>query len=281
MHHRLVVFTVTALAWTAQPGLTSAIAAPSRAAPANTPSAPAKAPPPDLSLTSQEYVARGLPAPDHAWSSGEYDKAAAGLVALGQAEPTRLPRLGSKRSGVVFDRLLRLDALGVATDRSVPPGQRMGTVLGVQKAASQLLKLYLAAFGKGAVAGADVVELMGAVLRTAVAIAVPLDEFIATLDKNDGTYATRMKGLSQMKKGLGEMAEGTLISLSERNVFQKDDLVRLLAYIDETFPPLMSRMQPETQKSTLARIESLLRSPAMKDLAPKLGPIYAKLKQGR
>jgi hypothetical protein len=277
----MVVSTVTALVWTGGPGLRSAIAASSQAARGNASSARAKAPPPDLSLTSQEYVGRGFPSPDHAWSSADFGKAVTMLAAFGQAEPTRLPRFGSKRSGSVFARLTQIDALGTIKDRSLPSGQRIGTALGVQKATSQLLKLYLAALGKGAVAGADVIEAMGAVLRTAVAFSIPIDEFITTLDKKDASYATRMDGLNQMKKGLGEMAEGTLISLSERDVFQKDELIRLIAFIDETFPPLMSHMRPEMQKSTLARMESLLHSPTMKDLAPNLTPVYVKLKSGR
>lgn len=277
----LVVSIVTVLVWTGGPGLRSANAASSQSAPGKASSAHAKAPPPDLSLTSQEYVGRGVPSPDHAWSSADFGKAVTVLAALGQAEPTRLPRLGSKRSGGVFTRLTRIDALGTMKDRSLPPGQRIGTALGVQKAASQLLKLYLAALGKGAVAGTDVIETMGAVLRTAVAFSIPIDEFITTLDKKDASYATRMDGLNQMKKGFGEMADGALISLSERDVFQKDELVRLIAFIDETFPPLMSHMRPEMQKSTLARMESLLHSPAMKDLAPNLTPVYVKLKSVR
>jgi hypothetical protein len=208
-------------------------------------------------------------------------KAANAHVAIGQTEPTHLPRFGSKRSGGVFARLTGLDAMAAMKDRSVPPGQRVNTALGAQQAASQLLKLYLAALGKGAVAGVDVIEVMGAVLRTTVAMSIPLDDFIATLDKNDRTYATRMNGLNQIKKGVGEMAEGALTTLSERDVFQKDELVRLIAYIDETFPPLMAHMRPETQKSTLAQMDSLLRNPAMKDLAPNLAPVYAKLKSGR
>jgi len=59
--------------------------------------------PADGSVSASEYAQLGVPDPDTEWSIEEYHEA---LQVLAQVPPTKLPRLGSERSGLVFERLL-------------------------------------------------------------------------------------------------------------------------------------------------------------------------------
>lgn len=59
--------------------------------------------PPDESLVIEEYVRLGIPEPQRPWSLDEHDQA---LDTLGRLQRAQLPRYGSDRSGVLFERLL-------------------------------------------------------------------------------------------------------------------------------------------------------------------------------
>src|SRR5262245_1697923 len=63
--------------------------------------------PRDTSLTTEAYVRRGMPKPDHAWSPAELEQAKRVLQLLDQGE---YPRHRSERSGEVFARLTSVPA---------------------------------------------------------------------------------------------------------------------------------------------------------------------------
>jgi len=62
--------------------------------------------PQDRSLSVEQYVARGLPELGEQWGPEEVARAARLFAELASTEPTQLPRQGSERSGVVFERVL-------------------------------------------------------------------------------------------------------------------------------------------------------------------------------
>jgi len=59
--------------------------------------------PKDSSLSIREYMAKGIPDPSADWTVNQYEKA---LGTLGGLPRYQLPRMGSDRSSVLFDRLL-------------------------------------------------------------------------------------------------------------------------------------------------------------------------------
>src|SRR5580704_15216011 len=85
--------------------------------------APAKAAadaPTDQSLTTEQYVELGLPAPDRPWTGEEMTQAAEVLSRIAAGGAERLPRYRSERSGEVFARLTSADNLEVVTRDSLP-----------------------------------------------------------------------------------------------------------------------------------------------------------------
>jgi hypothetical protein len=219
----------------------------------------------------------GLPPLSRPWSLAELAKAGQVLSTMADADPTHLPRFGSKRSGDVFARLVRPDAMTKAKDPSSSPRERAIESFKLVKVIDPVFKSYLGAFSKGAVAGADFVEIMGLVLRSCVAAIGPLVEAAAILDKRDPLYEERMSGFTQAKKGLGEIAEAALITLPDREHLQTEDVRRLLGYLYDTLPPLFVNMNADGQRATLNRLNMLVRTPAMRDFAQNLSVLRSKV----
>src|SRR4051812_40964048 len=80
---------------------TGATERPQATAPDQAPSAP-----PDRSLTRDEYMKAGAPAPDKPWSAAEMAAAAKALSAILEKNPDGLPRYQSERSGDLFARVI-------------------------------------------------------------------------------------------------------------------------------------------------------------------------------
>ncbi len=80
--------------------------------------------PPDESLLVQEYVQLGVPEPTKPWSASEYRSA---VDVLATVSPFALPRLGSAKSGDLFDQLIASYAF---FDSVVEPEPRLGSLYG-------------------------------------------------------------------------------------------------------------------------------------------------------
>ncbi|HEX4611355.1 MAG TPA: hypothetical protein VH092_24390 [Urbifossiella sp.] len=238
--------------------------APSGTAPATPPAAP------DESLTPDEYIRLGLPAHDRVWLGHDMAQAAKVLSAVAKAGGRRLPRYESERSGAVFSRLTSPHNLDGLRNRSLAVDARLPLATNYIQASNQVLKLYLAAFLKNEVRDSELVELMGAQLRATVVVLDLVDEFLPTLNKEDATYPVRMRGLEGMKMGLGSVVAGCLQTLTERDSYRAGELVRLVGYMEETFPHLATRLPPGSRTELVTRLRSLQDDPAMRDLRPGL-----------
>ncbi len=198
----------------------------------------------DESYTSEEYIRLGLPAHDREWSGNDMVKAEKVLTSLAKKGYRHLPRYKSERSGEVFARLTSRQNLDLFRNRSVPLEGRMPQALNYIGANNQILKLYLSAFLKNDTTDSDIVELMAAQLRSMVVMLELVDELIPTIKKDDPSYQVRMQGLEKMKLGLASVVAGGLQTLTERESYRKSELVRLVGYMQESFPlmvPLTAR----------------------------------------
>jgi hypothetical protein len=159
-------------------------------------------PPPDNSLTAEQYVERGLPAIDRVWAPADVVQVAKIFGTFTAAQYRDLPRYESQRSGKVFARITSPRNIEILEDPTWPLKMRLEQALGYIQGNKQLLKVYMSALANKDVGGTELVELMGSHLRMTVTLLKLVDEFVPTLDKNDPTYPVRMQGLEQMKQGL-------------------------------------------------------------------------------
>src|SRR5260370_856235 len=174
---------------------------------------------PDESLTSEEYIRLGVPAFDRPWSASDMQRAWKSLTSIAQENQRHLPRHQSERSGVVFARITTTENFELFRNQSLPLQARMAQAGEYMQALNQINKLYLAALLQKAVSGSDFGELIGAEFQFIVVQLELVDQFVPTLDKNDPTYETRLKGLERIKIGLGQMVAGGLETLTQKEPF--------------------------------------------------------------
>jgi hypothetical protein len=231
----------------------------------------------DDSLTSEEYIRLGLPAQDREWSGDDMVTAERLFTSLAQEGYGRLPRYKSQRSGEVFARLTSGQNLEVFRTRSLPFESRLPQALKYIQATNQILKLYLAGFLKKQVRDSELVELLGEQFRASAVMLELVDEFVPTLNKDDPSYSARMQGLEQMKAGLASVVTGGLQTLTESDSYRSGELVRLVGYMQETFPFIVPRLPPGSRAETMMRLDKMQDDPALKELQPGLAELRTKV----
>lgn len=234
--------------------------------------------PGDESLTSEEYLRLGLPAQDRDWSGDDMVKAERILASLSEKGYRQLPRYRSERSGEMFARLTSAQNLDLFQNRSLPLDARFPQALNYFQASNQVFKLYLVGFLKKDVRDSELVELMGSQFRSTAAILELVDEFWPTIKPDDPKYQVRMQGLDQMKRGLASVVAGGLQTLTERENYRGGELVRLVGYMQETFPLILPRLPPGARTESLLRLEKMQEDPALRDLQPGLRELLSKVK---
>jgi len=78
----------------------------------------------DSSLTLEEYRKLGVPDEDTIWSLGDYAEAFNVLIDLKRDQPFALPTRDSKKSGVLFSRMINLENLSFLQDETLPLSEK-------------------------------------------------------------------------------------------------------------------------------------------------------------
>ena len=177
-----------------------------------------------------------------------------------------------------FARLTSPQNLDLFKNRTLPFDIRFPQALNYFQASNEVFKLYLAGFLKRDVRDSELVELMGSEFRSTMVMLELVDEFLPTIQKDDPQYQIRMQGLDQMKRGLASVVAGGLQTLTERESYRGSELLRLVGYMQETFPLIVPRLPPASRSETLLQLEQMQEDPALKDLQPALGQLHSKVK---
>ncbi len=96
----------------------------------------------DPSLSISEYQNMGVPDPGVNWGSNDYSKAFESLFKLKLQQPYALPKMESKRSGVLFARLIDLKNLEFLHDDSIPLNQKAHLIKDFLRVHQTLVDLY-------------------------------------------------------------------------------------------------------------------------------------------
>ncbi len=232
----------------------------------------------DESLSSDEYILLGMPSYDREWSATDMGKVGKILVSLVEQKGFgKLPRYQSERSGPYFARLTSPQNLSIFVDRSQPLDVRLVHNLEFMKSTAEIGGIYIYGFSKKAVRDTEVVEILGFQMRLVSTTLLLVDEFLPSLKKDDPTYPVRIEGLAKMKQGLGSLVTGSLQTVSERNSYRTSELVRLIGYMQETFPKIVVSLAPGTRTEVIVQLDQLQKDPAMQDLQPGLGELHARV----
>jgi hypothetical protein len=232
---------------------------------------------PDRSLALEEYIRAGIPAANKPWSAIEMSAAATALSALAEKDPNTLPRYESDRSGPLFARITSADNLAYFRDRSIPLDQRFPGGGEFFLALHNIFKLYSNAFLHHAISDSEIVEIMGTEFRATVVIIELYKEFVPTLSRNDPKYMNRMAGVAKVKLGMTTMVIGALQTLAETRNLRPTQMKRLLTYMQETFPLIISELVPGPASEILARIKSMSTDPIMLEVQPGLQELHERV----
>ncbi len=233
---------------------------------------------PDNSLTTNEYIRLGFPAPDRPWLGAEYASIASIIGQLASEDATQLPRFQSATSGDVFARLVSHENLESYRNTGDPSPQRLADSLAHLQGLNTVLARYLAISTQRSGLSGEIIELAGAMMRTSVLIRDLTDELLPPPDPNDRTYPSQMEGYERMKRGFAMTFNGGLQMLAETDRYEIVDLQRLLDHIQATLPNIMPHLSEGSQLENLVQIERLIENAELEDMRPNLQELYARLK---
>ena len=188
-----------------------------------------------------EFAQAGLHI-DKPWRPEDFTAAAAVLEAQCAGHRDRLPHFHGARSGEVFAKLVT----PLPDDTAASIAERFHAHMLRGEALNAISKLYLEnLFAKPS---RDFIEVIGAYLGEAAALARNAKPFIATFGPDDPKHQARMDGLAQMKRGFGQMLLGGLLVAEDTRVSEADRLA-MLGYVTTTLPTLLPDIEPVVQQS--------------------------------
>ena len=220
----------------------------------------------DRSLAPADYVALGMPANDRLWSATDYQSA---LRVIAKLPREQLPRVASERSAPVLERVTDRANLGLYLNRSLPLAQRLPDLLDLIDAANAMNKIYLAALVKDLSFADDSLRLSGFMIEGAAAETMLLDEFLPTLDKSDPSYAVRMQGLDQMRRGLAQMVQGDILLLGVQDTFSSAARARFAGIAAAQLPIIAPQLPALSRQEFQAKLQAIVaneRDPEVKRL---------------
>jgi hypothetical protein len=211
----------------------------------------------DHSLTIDEYLRLGMPAPDRAWSPQDYSQAATVLKSIAQKNPRELPRSGSPASGKLFERIASTENLAPLLDEKLSLDTRMPMMIGYLDGSRQVMTDYLDPATRGFVFDSEVAGLMGLMLKLGETSIGLGNKFMASVPKDDPKMSVRQEGFSKMKSGLVTTFDGAIISLSETNFYGTPARLKVCGYLRDTLPSVINEFPSNVQSEIPVRIGRL------------------------
>ena len=240
---------------------------------------PSSRPAIDESHSRDKYSRLGLPARDKKWSGDDMLRAQKALASLAKDGYRSLPRYEDVESGEVFARLISPENLELFRSKDVALESRLAQAFIYYEASNQIIDVYRAAFVQKAASETELVELVGAQIRSTARILELIDEILSARKEGDPNREIHEQSLELVKRGLGKIVSGSLELLALRERFRHGELARLLACMQESFPLIVPHLSLKARIETMMRLDELLETPAMKDPRPSLQDLQMKVKQ--
>jgi hypothetical protein len=239
----------------------------------------------DRSLSSEEYVKRGFPAPDKIWLLQDFTSSLELLKNLSAENPLLLPRSASPKSGKYFARIVDVENLGLLTNTNLPIAQRFPIANGLMLGVKGLLMLYGVPPQNLGCYDRETIELANYEMLVLEAALRLMNEFQATLPKDDPLAENRKAGRLQMLRGAAMFVESAYLMMTERESYRLSERVRLGKMVKERLPGLFPHLLPLTQQEMLLKVEkcaSTCEEPELKpvftDISTTLKSLSAKIK---
>ena len=213
-------------------------------------------PAPDHSLPASTLIAKGLPAPDRAWTPQDYEAAVKVLEALEKADPLILPRAGSPRSGAVFARLVAEDNLEPIR-KEANTQQAFGMVVRMFVGPNKLLVLYGTHTTPQSTFDSEITAIMAyglAISKELLSLGTTLKNAIPA---DDPRREARLASFETMREGLGTTIEGGLLTLTERDLYRPEARLHLANALERHLPALYPYLLPGVQQKLPLSLEAI------------------------
>ena len=220
----------------------------------------------DESLTPDEYTRVGMPECDHEWTAENITNAAKMFPRFSAKK--QLPRFKSDRSGPLFERIVSVQNFAFVSDKGQSPDARFKPAVKYYSASTDIVKVYQDSFSKGDVRDTEMIELLGMQLRLTVALQNLTDELIVTLDKQDPAYPVRIQNLGKIREYVLSIISATTQALAQRDAYRAEELAKLIGFMKETFPKLVTALQPENKTTVVNNLTQMQKGRKFKDLQP-------------
>lgn len=213
----------------------------------------------DTGLEPAGYVQLGLPSADSVWTTADF--IAAG-TAIANVPVEQLPRWRNSRSSPVFARFVDERSIEPCRQAGIDPTVRLQACIDLLNGFNGIVGRYVTVSQTNTVFLAETPPLIAMMLRVAKAIKPASDEFAATLDRNDPTYADRMSGLAQMHRGLLMITQSALMALVDEREHFSDEGCREIAVALADAYPVLAEVLPPAERAV---IEQRMRQVASSD----------------
>jgi hypothetical protein len=228
---------------------------------------------PDGSLSEKEYMDRGMPALDRAWTSADMAKAAKVLAVIGKEHPEQLPRIRSKKSGTVLARLADTQPIDELIKQAPKIDSREGAErLGYILSICDVYAKSVAKHGEGA---EEFCELYGAMLHTFVLV-VPWPDRTHPEVPEERREEVRRRVAGSVTQ---VFANGVLIAVDNEFHFSDPLRVRVLNHLNREFPTVAPRLSIRDRARILSKVNKGLAAPDMKPLHPALTDLAHQLER--
>ena len=178
----------------------------------------------DESLTFQQYEMLGMPNPEKIWQNSEYDKCLVILSDVKKENSKSLPQLNSKKSSILFRRLISPENLLFINDSSIDLQKKSIQLQFISANFGKLLLLYYQNDASKQYYSNEVAELI------IFGFKIAEETFLLTnnLLKNVTVPNEEMKlGIQTLKDGYRKTIIGTLSELERSNQYHVEDLEKL------------------------------------------------------
>jgi hypothetical protein len=224
---------------------------------------------------SVDYIRLGMPAPDRPWSGEDMIQA---QTVLAELDFPQLPRYKSQRSGEVFARMTSAENLKLFSDANLPIEVRTAQSRDYMLGFNQILMRYMTAFMKQEATDSELVELLGATLRSTAAQVERMYELLPSIKPDDPSYEVRMQGVEQVKRGFANVVAGALHTLKECESYRASERAKLLDYMQDTIPSIVPFLNPGSRLETIVQIEKMQEDPALQELRSGLSDLEGRVK---
>ena len=187
-------------------------------------------------------------------------KAETALSAIARADPTKLPRFGSRQSGELFAHIISRKNLDLLSDKAIPIDTRIDNDW-VMDACAPILDIYAHADKPDRVFDVEQLELSGHIMRAQLAAAVAMNEFNAAHNKKD-----QGPGMKQVRTQFATCATMTLNFMMNHASVRTAEAVRFTGQLKEFLPRLQAELLPEAQQQLKARLKKFADDEADKEL---------------